>query len=68
VSVCGERVLEEAALRVVKNAYGTNPRHTEARDGGCRDDCIPCGLAALASCFPENGIAVRVERALGKSS
>lgn len=52
--------LHEAALRVVKNAYGTKPRHTQAREGGCRDDCIPCGLATLARCFPDNGIAVRV--------
>jgi hypothetical protein len=36
-----------AARRVVLNAYGTKPRHTRARDGGCRDDCIPCGLAEL---------------------
>jgi hypothetical protein len=36
-----------AAATVTTNAYGTNPRHTRARDGGCRDDCIPCGIAAL---------------------
>lgn len=45
--------LARAARRVVDNAYGTNPRHTRGRDGGCRDDCIPCGLenlrAALAA-------------------
>jgi hypothetical protein len=56
--------IDEAALRVVKNAYGTKPRHTQAREGGCRDDCIPCGLAALARCFPGNGIAARVAKAL----
>jgi hypothetical protein len=37
-----------AARQVVLNAEGTSPRHTRARDGGCRDDCIPCGLTALA--------------------
>ena len=36
-----------AARRVVLNAYGTHPKHTRARDGGCRDDCTPCGLDAL---------------------
>ena len=59
--------LEEAALRVVVNAYGTKPRHTQARDGGCRDDCIPCGIAALARCFPENGIAVRVAKGMRRA-
>lgn len=39
----------DAALRVVENAYGTRPRHTRGRDGGCRDDCIPCGISALWS-------------------
>jgi hypothetical protein len=38
-----------SARKVVTNAEGTNPRHTRARDGGCRDDCIPCGLTALAT-------------------
>lgn len=42
-------VLMEAALRVVTNAYGTNPRHTRKTTGECRDDCIPCGLAALTA-------------------
>jgi hypothetical protein len=56
--------LRQAALRVVVNAYGTHPRHTQARDGGCRGDCIPCGLIALARCFPDNGIAVRVAKAM----
>lgn len=37
----------EAARQVALNAYGTKPRHTRARDGGCRDDCIPCGMAEL---------------------
>ena len=37
----------ERAARVVTNAQGTKPRHTTARDGGCRDDCIPCGIEAL---------------------
>jgi hypothetical protein len=38
-----------AARLVVNNAYGTEPRHTRARDGqGCRGDCIPCGIAVLA--------------------
>jgi hypothetical protein len=54
------RDVREAALRVVKNAYGTKPRHTKSLDGSCRDDCIPCGLAALASCFPESAIAAHV--------
>lgn len=36
-----------AARLVAANADGTKPRHTRARDGGCRDDCIPCGLEAL---------------------
>lgn len=52
--------LGDDALRVVRNAYGTNPRHTRGRDGGCRDDCIPCGIARLAAHFPNDGIAVRV--------
>jgi hypothetical protein len=37
----------DAAWHVVENAYGTNPRHTRGRDGGCRDDCIPCGIQEL---------------------
>lgn len=37
-----------AIRRVLANAFGTQPRHTRARDGSCRDDCIPCGLEALA--------------------
>lgn len=41
-----ERVAEAARV-VVLNAYGTTPRHTKARGGGCREDCIPCGLADL---------------------
>ena len=51
-----------AARRVVHNAYGTKPRHTKARDGGCRDDCIPCGLAALAKLFPNDEMAKEVAR------
>lgn len=39
--------LREAAQRVVTNAFGTKPRHTKARDGSCRDDCIPCGIEVL---------------------
>jgi hypothetical protein len=37
----------DAAWHVVENAYGAKPRHTRARDGGCRDDCIPCGVQKL---------------------
>jgi hypothetical protein len=41
-----------SAVRVVNNAYGTTARHTRAAWGDpgtsrCRDDCIPCGIAAL---------------------
>ena len=37
----------DAAWHVVENAYGTTPRHTRGRNGGCRDDCIPCGVEKL---------------------
>lgn len=43
----GIRAVIAAAELVVTNAYGTSPRHTRARDGGCRDDCIPCGMDTL---------------------
>jgi|ERR1051326_5367613 hypothetical protein len=56
--------LYQVALRAVVNAYGTKPRHTIARDGSHRDDCIPCGLVALAECFPDHGIAARVAKNL----
>lgn len=39
--------LARRARRVVVNAFGTKARHTRAREGGCRDDCIPCGIEAL---------------------
>ncbi len=39
--------LRSAARRVVSNVHGATPRHTRARGGGCRDDCVPSGLDAL---------------------
>lgn len=60
--------LASDALRVVVNAYGTKPRHTQGRNGGCREDCIPCGIAALAWHFPDNGIAARVAKQLARSA
>jgi hypothetical protein len=39
--------LREAAKQVIDNSLGTKPRHTKARDGSCRDDCIPCGIENL---------------------
>lgn len=47
-----------AAIRVVNNAYGTTPRHTKARGGGCRDDCIPCGITALRDALRAAGVDV----------
>lgn len=45
----GDRINKalDAAIRVVVNSYGTKPRHTRSSAGGCRDDCIPCGLSDL---------------------
>lgn len=47
-----------AAQRVADNAYGTKPRHTRGRDGGCRDDCIPCGLDSLRDALSALGLPV----------
>lgn len=53
-----DRDIRAAAARVVNNAYGTNPRHTHARSGGCRDDCIPCGIARLRGLLRSAGVDV----------
>jgi hypothetical protein len=46
--------LEDAAGRVVNNQFGAKPRHSRSLlapfyPTGCADDCIPCGVSALAS-------------------
>jgi len=53
-----DRVLA-AAVRVVNNAYGTTARHTHARGGDFRDDCIACGIAALRDALRAAGVDVR---------
>ena len=52
----------EAAQTVRLNAYGTTPRHTRAPGGGCRDDCIPCGMAGMAGALDAFAAAVREEQ------
>lgn len=49
------------AVRVANNAYGTRPKHTKARSGRCRDDCIPCGIDGLRLAL----VAAGVEGVLG---
>lgn len=44
------------AVRVVNNAYGTHPRHTRARTGKCREDCIPCGIDGLRLALAVAGV------------
>ena len=46
--VTAEALVEARARDTVGHHYGTRPRHTRARTSGCRDDCIPCGIAKLA--------------------